>query len=318
MTIEAVKDDVIALPVRPARTVIRPEAILRDRFELLAEIGRGGLSSVYKAKDLVAARAGLANPVVALKIIVEDADTDPDVIALMHREARRLRELVHPNIVRVYDMDVDGDAHFMVMELLEGQTLAKALREAPGHRLELRQVERLVADVSAALAFAHASNVIHADLKPGNIFIERSGRVKLIDFNIAYPVAQVSRLGEEDTVKILDRFGALTPIYASPERLSGAEPSEGDDVYSLAVIIHLALTGERPFGDLNALEAREKGLVPMAPKDLSHGRQAALAHALTLEDVGRTDSVARFVAEFMQPSMTLWKDWLERLAAIAK
>src|SRR5262249_39696630 len=138
-----------------------------------------------------------------------------------------------------------------------------------GHRLTLPQVERIVADVAGALAFAHANNVIHADLKPGNVFVERSGRVKLIDFNIAYPVARVARIGEEDTTQILGRFGAVTPIYASPQRLAGAEPSEGDDVYSLAVLIHLMLTGEKPFGALNALEAEEKGLVAPAPGGLS-------------------------------------------------
>jgi serine/threonine protein kinase len=108
-----------AAKLREEDPTIAVGRILRQRFELLEEIGRGGLSRVFKARDLVAERAGLAKPVVALKIIEAGADSDPDIVALMYREARRLRDLVHPNIVRVYDMDVEGEIHFMVMEHLE-------------------------------------------------------------------------------------------------------------------------------------------------------------------------------------------------------
>jgi serine/threonine protein kinase len=287
---------------RRARAVaIRPGAILRKRFELISEIGRGGLSLVYKARDLVAARAGLADATVALKIIVADKSADPDAIALMHREARRLRDLVHPNIVRVYDMDVEGDVHFMVMELLEGRSLASALKDAPGHRLEPVPVGRLVTDVAAALAFAHSRNIVHADLKPGNVFIEQSGRVKLIDFNIAYPVARAARSGEEDTVEILGRLGAVTPLYASPQRLANAEPSVGDDVYSLAVLVYIALAGERPFGARTAREAAEEELEPAPPAGLPRARWLALRRGLALDDAQRTADVQRFADEFLRP-----------------
>lgn len=284
---------------RQRTPAIEPGAILRDRFELVAEIGRGGLSLVYKAQDLVAARAGLGHAVVALKIIVADKSTDPDLVALMHREARRLRDLIHPNIVRVYDMDVHGDAHFMVMEFLEGRSLANVLRDAPGHKLEGAQIDRLVGDLSAALAFAHSHDIVHADLKPGNVFIEKSGQVKVIDFNIAYPVARPARRDEEDTVEILGRLGAVTPLYASPQRLAGAEPSEGDDVFSLALLTYIALTGERPFGQKNAAEAVEQNITPAVPAGLSRGRWNALRHALALDDRDRTSSVSAFAREFL-------------------
>lgn len=292
-----------AAPTTPA---ITPGSILKGRFELLAEIGRGGLSHVYQARDLVAANAGLADPMVALKIIVADGDSDPDLVALMHREARRLRDLVHPNIVRVYDMDAEGKAHFMVMEYLEGQTLAKALRRLEGGRLQMEQVSRLVNDLAAALGFAHSQGIVHADLKPGNVFIERSGRAKLIDFNIAYPVARPARHGEEDTVQILGRLGAVTPLYASPQRLAGAEPSEGDDVYSLAVIAYVALTGTRPFGKKTAEEAVMERLEPVQPEGLHRSRWNALRRGLALNDAERTPSVDRFAAEFAGARSFLW------------
>ncbi|AYG61915.1 serine/threonine-protein kinase [Rhizobium jaguaris] len=313
MSAEAQREDVVDLPLRSRWPTVEPGAILRGRFELIAEIGRGGLSVVYKARDLVAARAGFANAFVALKIIVEDAETDQDILALMYREARRLRDLQHPNIVRVYDMDRDGNVHFMVMEHLEGQTLAKILREAGEHRLELAQIERIVADISAALRYAHANNIIHADLKPGNVFIERSGRVKLIDFNIAYPVARVSRLGEEDTVRILGRLGAVTPIYASPQRLMGAEPSEGDDIYSLGVITYLMLTGERPFGAANALEAQANGISSALPGGLSKRQRAALHNALSLDDRHRTASAEHFSTQFTKPLIIALMDTIRKL-----
>jgi len=281
---------------------IRPGAIIRDRFELIAEVGRGGLSSVYKARDLVAADAGLHDPIVALKIVVAAPSSDPDIISLMHREARRLRELVHPNIVRVFDMDVQGDAHFMIMDFLDGRSLAQALRDAPEKRLDTAQVDRLVTDVSAALAFAHSRNIIHADLKPGNVFIERTGHVKLIDFNIAYPAARPAKITEEDTVQILGRLGAVTPIYASPQRLTGAEPTEGDDVYSLAVLTYIAITGERPFGKKTAKDALREELAPERPEGLSRARWNALRRGLSLDDGLRTPTVTRFADEFTQTS----------------
>jgi serine/threonine protein kinase len=295
----------------PKTPAIAPGAILRGRFELIAEVARGGLSHVYQARDLVAADAGFANPVVALKIVVADTGSDPDLIALMHREARRLRDLVHPNIVRVYDMDTEGKAHFMVMEYLEGQSLAKALRRAEGHKLDPSQVARLVTDIAAALSFAHSKGIVHADLKPGNVFVERSGRAKLIDFNIAYPVARPAKEGEEDTVQILGRLGAVTPLYASPQRLAGAEPSEGDDVYSLAVLTYVSLTGERPFGDRNAREAVEQGLVPAPPEGLARSRWNALRKGLALDDAQRTASAERFAAEFAGGRTFPWP--LERI-----
>lgn len=278
--------------------------MLRDRFELLAEIGRGGFSFVYKARDLVAVNAGLGDPFVALKIIVADKSSDPDLIALMHREARRLRDLVHPNIVRVHDMDVHRGAHFMVMELLEGRSLAAALREAPEHRLETGQVDRLVADISAALTFAHSRNIVHADLKPGNVFIEKSGRVKLIDFNIAHPVARRARGGEEDTVDILGRLGAVTPLYASPQRLAGAEPGSGDDVFSLALLAYIALTGERPFGRKTAQEAVYENIAPTIPSGISRNRWSALRRGLALDDLDRTPTAAIFAREFIEGRAT--------------
>ncbi|MES0884475.1 serine/threonine-protein kinase [Roseibium sp. SCP14] len=282
---------------------IRPGTILKDRFLLLREIGKGGLSVVYKARDMVAAKAGLADPDVAIKIIRADARVDPDIVSLMHREARRLRDLVHPNIVRVYDMDRQDDIHFMVMELLEGKTLSQLLREAPDNSLQRSQLNRLIEDLAAAIAYAHKNGIIHADLKPGNVFIQNSGSAKLIDFNIAHPIARPFKTREEDTIVILARLGAVTPAYASPQRLNGAEPCEADDVFSLAVIAYLALCGKRPFGKKNAQDAIDQGLTLERPKHLSSLRWKALSAGLALDDADRTPTIHQFAQGFCKPNI---------------
>lgn len=288
--------------------------LLRGRFQLIAEIGRGGLSRVFKARDMVAARAGLADPYVALKLIAVGKGTDPDLIALMHREARRLRDLVHPNIIRVYDMDADRRLHFMVMEYLRGHSLSHMLRVTEGHRLSLSTVERLVSEIGAALDFAHGKGIVHADLKPGNVFLETSGRIKLIDFNIAYPVARPLKTREEDTIAILGRLGALTPAYASPQRLAGAEPGTGDDVFSLGVIAYLALTGKRPYmPDARAAADAQATPAPARPEGLPNGRWRALQRAISLDDEIRTTAVSEFVRDFAGETSATAR-WWSRIA----
>ncbi|WP_117190033.1 serine/threonine-protein kinase [Rhizobium terrae] len=295
---------------------VDPVRLLRGRFQLTAEIGRGGLSRVFKARDMVAVQAGLADPYVALKLIAAGKDTNPDMIALMHREARRLRDLVHPNIVRVYDMDAERRLHFMIMEYLQGQSLSHMLRNAQGHQLAVSTVDRLIAKIGAALEFAHSKGIIHADLKPGNVFLETSGGIKLIDFNIAYPVARPMKTREEDTVAILGRLGALTPAYASPQRLTGAEPSTGDDVFSLGVITYLALTGNRPYGPGGAEVAAKAEQTPVRPEGLSGQRWRALSRAISLDDGTRTSSAAQFVRDFAGGPFRMFSGWRPNIVRI--
>jgi len=302
-----------ALVVFDDQPSVDPVRLLRGRFQLTEEIGRGGLSRVFKARDMVAVHAGLADPYVALKVVIAGKDTNSDVIALMHREARRLRDLVHPNIVRVYDMDVERRLYFMVMEYLQGQSLSRMLREAQGHRLALPVIDRLVSKIGGALEFAHDRGVIHADLKPGNVFLETSGGIKLIDFNIAYPLARPLKTREEDTVQILGRLGALTPAYASPQRLAGAEPSTGDDVFSLGIITYLSLTGNRPYGQSDARTAAKTGQPPGRPEGLSNRRWRALSRAISLDDNTRTPSAAQFSRDFTSGPLAIFQGWLPSL-----
>ncbi|MTI42566.1 protein kinase-like protein [Roseibium hamelinense] len=288
-----------------------PGWVLKSRFLLLKEIGSGGQSQVFKAMDLVARKAGLSTAIVAIKLMVAGEDVDPDFISLMHREARRLRDLVHPNIVRVYDMDRTGPVHFMVMEFLEGRTLSALLRESPERKLPPNHVERLVQDIGSALSFAHGKGIVHSDLKPGNIFLESSGAVKLIDFNIACPIARSIRTSEEDTLRILIRTGAITPAYASPQRLQGAEPCEADDVFSFALLTYLMLAGVRPFGPKNALEALEANATPGRINSVNDAQWRTICSGLALNDHDRTTTVREFVDGFSSANkQSLGRAWL--------
>lgn len=236
---------------------------VRERFKIIDVVGRGGMSTVYRAIDLVRVRARAADTDVALKVIDVDEGYRQDAIALLHREGRRLLELQHPNIVRVYDSDEDGSLHFLVMELLRGKTLARALQERDGQPLEQAVALRIIGGIGAGLSAAHAANMIHGDIKPGNIFITREGGVKLIDFGTAQATARRDRpLDDDDTSFYIDRLRAVTPAYASLEMLGGETPDARDDVFSFAVIAYLILAGSHPFEGKTAAQAWQEGMVP--------------------------------------------------------
>lgn len=297
---------------------------VRGRFKIIDVIGRGGMSTVYRAIDLVRVRARAADTDVALKVIDVEEGYRPDAIALLHREGRRLLELQHPNIVRVYDSDEDGSLHFLVMELLRGKTLAKVMEERDGRPLDLSLAIRIIRGVGAGLAAAHAQGMIHGDIKPGNIFITREGMVKLIDFGTAQGAARRHADPDPDedaTSHYIDRMRAVTPAYASPEMLAGDLPDERDDVFSFAVIAYLILAGSHPFGGKTAEQAKREGLSAARPQKLAAARWAVLQEALALARTERIDTVGGFSSRLVRPTLAdYWQGLragVRRLAARA-
>jgi serine/threonine protein kinase len=289
-------------------------AKVRERFKIIDVIGRGGMSTVYRAIDLVRVRARAADTDVALKVIDVDEGYRQDAIALLHREGRRLLELQHPNIVRVYDSDEDGSLHFLVMELLRGKTLALALQERDGHPLDLAVALRIIGGIGAGLSAAHAANMIHGDVKPGNIFITRDGGVKLIDFGTAQATARRDRpLDDDDTSLYIERMRAVTPAYASLEMLGGDTPDARDDVFSFALIAYLILAGSHPFEGKTAAQAWADGMAPKRPMRLSAARWVVLREGLTLARAERTAQVSDFAGRLLAPGWTdHWRAWLRR------
>jgi serine/threonine protein kinase len=214
--------------------------------------------------------------------------------------------LSHPNIVEVHDSDIDGHLHFIVMELMRGRTLAAALKEREARPLQMGEAFLLLEQIGSALALAHKSGVVHADLKPGNVFLCRDGRAKVFDFGLAQSGGGTARPGDDDsTVHYLDRVGALTPGFASLAMLRGEAPNPTDDIYGLGLLAYLLLTGHHPFDGKTAEEADAEGLVPARPRALRGRRWRVLRAALAHDPHLRPASVEDFIKGLTGPSFSL-------------
>ncbi|MDZ5623533.1 serine/threonine-protein kinase [Nocardioides sp. HM23] len=238
---------------------------LEGRYRLGDVLGRGGVADVYRARDLVLDRD------VAVKMLRESVD-DSDRSRFVG-EARMLAGLSHPSIVTVLDVGVAEGHPFLVMELVEGPTLAAALHDGP---LPPDQVAEIGAALASALAHAHEQGAVHRDVKPANVLLGPGG-AKLADFGIARLVG--------DTVHHT-RTGTTigTPAYLSPEQVGGSDVGPPTDVYSLGLVLLEALTGERAFpGSPTESAVARLHRPPEIPSDLSAGWSAILA-AMTATD----------------------------------
>jgi len=210
--------------------MIDDRRVLAGRYRLEEPVGQGGMAQVYRATDQV------LNRTVAVKVMAPHLTRDPKFVRRFEREAQAAAGLSHPGVVAVFDTGVDDDLHFIVMEFVQGQTLAELLREGP---LPLDQALGIAGDVSSALAAAHATGLIHRDVKPGNIMVTPAGAVKAMDFGIARAIAT-------DTVTQTSSLLG-TAAYLSPEQAAGEHLDARSDLYSLGVVLYEMLTGRPPF-----------------------------------------------------------------------
>jgi eukaryotic-like serine/threonine-protein kinase len=205
------------------------------RYEILQPLGQGAMGCVYEARDPVIDRTVAVKTVGSLLLGSQAAE---EFLERFRREARAAGRLSHPNVVPVHDMGVDEatGTPFIVMEYVDGVSLATVLKENPV--LPLPQALELLEQVAAALDEAHRSGIVHRDVKPGNVFLDTRGRVKVGDFGIA-------RLPESDLTETGVRLG--TPGYLPPEVLQGEKADARGDVFALGALAYQVLTGRRPF-----------------------------------------------------------------------
>lgn len=220
-----------------------PTAIGREldgRYRIEEQIGAGGLGTVYRATHALLDRP------VAIKLLHVEYGTNPLLRARFEREAKALAALNHPSIVSVTDYGVAGTTPYLVMELLEGQTLAQRLAQAP---IAPVLASSLARDLLRALAFVHAHGLVHRDVKPGNVFLQHlpdgQERLKLLDFGLAKFTARANDAPDATLTRAGEMLG--TPAYMSPEQVAGDETDARSDVYASGVILFQMLAGRLPF-----------------------------------------------------------------------
>jgi serine/threonine protein kinase len=283
-------------------TALRSGSIVRGRFILVEELGRGGMGQVFKARDLRREEAQDRNPFVALKILNSEFSAHPDSFIALQREARRASMLAHPNVVTVYDFDRDGMRIYMTMEYLEGQALDRYLTSECPDGCVLPVAWPMIRAVGAALAYGHQKRIIHSDLKPGNIFVCKDGTVKVLDFGISRLMRPAGGTSDETVFDAGKRIGGLTPAYASLEMWTGEPPDPRDDIYAFACVIYELLSGRHPFGRASAKQAFESQRKPPRIASLKRGQWDALKKGLALRRDQRIASVGELLAAFEPPT----------------
>ncbi len=267
-------------------------SVLRDRFLLQKKISGGSMGVVYKALDRRLAEAGDSNSSVAIKVLSPQLSKDGNALRALQQEAAKGRCLSHPNIVRFIDLDREEDLYFIVMEWLEGKSLADILDDSSTKKIDKEMALDIIRQLGKALNYAHRRGVIHADVKPGNIILSPSGEVKLFDFGIARVRQKRTDVPSEFDPAVL---GAVTPAYSSMQVLTGEEPVASDDVFSLACLMYRLIAGYRVFGPRNAAEAADEGMEPQRPQGLNDTEWRALRKALSYSRVSRFESPKEFV-----------------------
>ncbi len=280
------------LDAESATERLQAGSVLRDRFLLQQRIAGGSMGVVYKALDRRLAEVEGEMSYVAIKVLTPKLSRNADALRAIQQEAAKGRCLSHPNIVRFIDLDREDDVYFIVMEWIEGRSLAAVLDDPKTDIIELDTTLEIIRQVGRALDYAHRCGVVHADVKPGNIMIMPDGNVKLIDFGVARIRQQQNKNPSKFDPGVL---GAATPAYSSMQVLTGEDPVPADDVFSLACLMYRLVAGYRAFGPRNAADAAEAGMVPQQPPGLSDRQWRALKKALSFSRVARYGSPKAFL-----------------------
>jgi TonB family protein len=221
----------------PSMSPVGVGSVIGGRFELLARLGAGGQSSVFKARDRQ------LDIDVAIKVL--RLDGDPQALRRFHSEVRLARIVKHPNVGAIHEYGEDGDVVYCAMELVEGRNLRELLSE---HPLAWDRAYPIAIELAQALEAIHGAGVIHRDVKSANVMIDLENRARLVDFGIAKPRPGAVQDGGEADVELTEQRHVVgTPEYMSPEQVCGAPLDARSDIYSLGIVLYELFTGRVPF-----------------------------------------------------------------------
>lgn len=259
--------------------------VLRSRYVLESRLGSGGMGTVFKAQDRYRFDLPQSDRLVAIKFLHEKPGGPEEVLSSLRREFYCAQTLSHPNIVKVYDLDRDGDDEFFTMEYLDGELLSRVIEHLDPLAMSRARAWAIIGELASGLAHAHARNVVHADLKPQNIMLTKSGEVRILDFGASTTDAAGRNISS-----------GVTPAYASCELVEGQRADPRDDLFGLACVAYELLAGQHPFQRRRSTEARDLGLVIERPRGLTGRQWRTLALGLAWRREDRSLSVQDWFA----------------------
>jgi len=303
-SVPVARDIVAPVPARMERTDAHPRSdesplsdavgepkagsVLRRRYRIEAVIGQSSMGTVFQVLDEFRLESP-GSQRLAVKVLHAAVAKRAELLAELRREFQSMQLLSHPNIVRVFEFDRDGPLVFFTMELLTGAPLSRVMQVRKLIPLERTQALAVIRDVGVALAYAHSRGVAHGDLNLRNIFIMGAGELRVLGFGGAQKSRQISGTSDHETLP----FAASA--YASCQVLEGERPDARDDVFALASIAYLLLSGDHPFSKKTAIEARDSRLKLRRPANLSGRQWQALRGALQWEREQRPADVREWL-----------------------
>jgi len=270
---------------------VRPDTVLGGRFRLMRRIGSGGMGDVWLAEDTE------LHEQAAIKILRDTLVGDSEALGDLKKEVAVTRKLRHPNIVAVFDLHIESGLYFIVMEYVEGCTLAHALAKR-GIPFELAEILPWARQMATALDYAHQQGVLHRDVKPANMLLTHDGTAKLADFGIA-------RIAEDTETKVTGREASGTLPYMSPEQLMGEPCDNRSDLYSLAASLYELLSGKPPF-HTGSIATQIQFKPPQQIDGLSGSANEMLLHGLAKAKEDRQTTCLELVEQL--------HDWLDQQA----
>ena len=284
-----------------ANREIQAGQTIRDTYRLVSRIGKGGMGEVWKAIDLIQDAGDSNDKYVAIKFINHEIRNHPFALKALVREFARYKQLIHPNIVKAYELNRDKNDIYIVMEYLEGISLKEFIRQHP-EGISLTKAKYIIGGMCKALNYAHHEGIIHLDLKPGNVFYDPdTKKTKVIDFGIA----RLSKQSDRDKTRFdPGSLGAISTAYASVEMLLDDEPDPRDDIYSLACVAYELISGKHVFNGVIATKAERDKMRPKPLKGLKKAEFQAILKGLSFDRNARTATVEQFYQDLYLPQIS--------------